>query len=71
MRPLTRRRFVQGAAGAAGMLTVAGGLRYLEDASEASAGVVGGQALEFPPVTRTTATERADTWYGSWTDASA
>jgi anaerobic selenocysteine-containing dehydrogenase len=47
MRPLTRRRFVQGAAGAAGMLTVAGGLRYLEDASEASAGVVGGQALEF------------------------
>ena len=47
MRPLTRRRFVQGAAGAAGMLTVAGGLRYLEDATEASAGVVAGQALEF------------------------
>jgi anaerobic dimethyl sulfoxide reductase subunit A len=47
MRPLTRRRFVQGAAGATGILTVGGGLRYLEHAAEAEAGVVAGQALEF------------------------
>ena len=43
MRSFTRRRFVQGTAGAAGLLTVAGGLRYLEDAPQADAGAVAGK----------------------------
>ena len=44
---LTRRTFVQGSAGAAGMLTVAGGLRYLESAGNAEAGVVAGKEVLF------------------------
>ncbi len=45
MNPLTRRRFVQGSAGAAGLLTVGGGLRYFKDASEAEAGQLAGEPV--------------------------
>jgi anaerobic selenocysteine-containing dehydrogenase len=47
MRSFTRRRFVQGTAGAAGLLTVAGGLRYLEDAPQADAGALAGKEVTF------------------------
>ncbi len=47
MKPLTRRRFVQGSAGAAGLLSVGGGLRYLKDASEAQAGQLTGTPVLF------------------------
>jgi anaerobic selenocysteine-containing dehydrogenase len=47
MRPLTRRRFVQGAAGAAGMLTVGDGLRFFTSTPDASAGVVDGTPVTF------------------------
>ncbi|HUO71338.1 MAG TPA: molybdopterin-dependent oxidoreductase [Solirubrobacteraceae bacterium] len=47
MRSFTRRRFVQGTATAAGLLTVAGGLRYLEDTPEADAGAVAGTSVTF------------------------
>ncbi len=47
MKALTRRRFVQGAAGAAGVLTVTGGLRYLDDAAPASAGEIRGTETLF------------------------
>jgi molybdopterin-containing oxidoreductase family molybdopterin binding subunit len=47
MRTFNRRRFVQGAAGGAGLLTVGGGLRYLEHADSANAGEVVGQETVF------------------------
>ncbi|MDE3130091.1 MAG: molybdopterin-dependent oxidoreductase, partial [Acidobacteriota bacterium] len=47
MKTITRRRFVQGAAGTAGALTVAGGLRYLAETPDASAGVVPGKRTTF------------------------
>ena len=47
MKPLTRRRFVQGSAGAAGLLTVGSGLRYLKDASEAEAGQLTGKSVVY------------------------
>ena len=37
MSPITRRRFVQGAAGGVGLLSVGGGLRLLEEARQAEA----------------------------------
>jgi anaerobic dimethyl sulfoxide reductase subunit A len=43
MKPLTRKRFVQGTAGGVGLLSVGGGLRYLERASAAEAGEVVGK----------------------------
>ncbi len=46
MRTLNRRRFVQGAAGGVGLLTV-GGLRYLEPADSAEAGQVTGRESVF------------------------
>jgi anaerobic selenocysteine-containing dehydrogenase len=47
MTQLTRRRFVQGAAGTAGLLTLSGGLQYLEDAAPAQAGDVVGKEVLF------------------------
>jgi anaerobic selenocysteine-containing dehydrogenase len=47
MKPMTRRRFVQGTAGAAGMLSVAGSLRFLEQAPAAEAGDVAGKEVYF------------------------
>ena len=47
MRPITRRRFVQGAAATAGALTVADGLRYFTDTPDASAGVVEGKPVTY------------------------
>jgi anaerobic selenocysteine-containing dehydrogenase len=47
MEPLTRRRFVQGAAGTAGLFTVGGMLRYLAEAPDASAGVVQGKLVTY------------------------
>jgi len=47
MKAFTRRRFVQGTAGAAGVLTVGGGLRYLKDAPVAEAGDVVGKPVLF------------------------
>jgi len=44
---ITRRRFVQGAAGGVGMLSIAGGLRYLEKAAPAEAGDVIGKETVF------------------------
>ena len=45
MSSITRRRFVQGAAGVAGALTVSGGLRYMIETPSAQAGVVAGKEL--------------------------
>lgn len=47
MSEITRRRFVQGAAGGVGMLSIAGGLRYLEKADPAEAGDVLGKETVF------------------------
>ena len=47
MRPLTRRRFVQGASAGVGLLSVGGGLRYLEAAGNAEAGTVTGPEQVF------------------------
>ena len=47
VNPITRRRFVQGAAGGIGLLSVGGGLRYLEHADTAEAGDVLGQETVF------------------------
>ncbi|HXR10949.1 MAG TPA: molybdopterin-dependent oxidoreductase [Gaiellaceae bacterium] len=47
MSEITRRRFVQGAAGGVGMLSIAGGLRYLEKADPAEAGEVLGKETVF------------------------
>ncbi len=47
MSEITRRRFVQGAAGGVGMLSIAGSLRYLERAAPAQAGVVAGKEFVF------------------------
>ncbi len=47
MKELTRRRFVQGAAGGVGLLTVGGGLRYLEHVGKAEAGEVLGKEEVF------------------------
>ena len=47
MSEITRRRFVQGAAGGVGMLSIAGGLRYLEKAAPAEAGDVIGKETVF------------------------
>ena len=47
MRSLTRRRFVEGAAGGVGLLTVGGGLRYLEHAAPAEAGELVGKETVF------------------------
>jgi anaerobic selenocysteine-containing dehydrogenase len=44
---ITRRRFVQGAAGGVGMLSIAGSLRYLEKAAPAEAGDVIGKETVF------------------------
>ena len=44
---VTRRRFVQGSAAGVGMLSVAGGLRYLEKADPAEAGQVAGKETVF------------------------
>lgn len=44
---VTRRRFVQGSAAGVGMLSVAGGLRYLEKADPAEAGDVAGKETVF------------------------
>lgn len=45
MSSITRRRFVQGAAGVAGALTVSEGLRYLVESPPAEAGAVAGQEV--------------------------
>lgn len=47
MRPLTRRRFVQGSAAGIGLLSVGGSLRYLEQAAPAEAGEVLGAETVF------------------------
>jgi anaerobic dimethyl sulfoxide reductase subunit A len=47
VRQFTRRRFVQGAAGGAGLLTVGGTLRYLEHAQPAEAGPLTGPERVF------------------------
>ncbi len=47
MGAITRRRFVQGAAGAAGAMTVGGGLRYFVETPDASAGVVAGKRITY------------------------
>ena len=47
MGSLTRRRFVQGAAGATGLLSVGGGLRFLTSAPPAEAGEVIGKEVLF------------------------
>ncbi len=47
MRPLTRRRFVQGSAAGVGLLSVGGGLRYLEQAAPAEAGELLGKETVF------------------------
>ena len=47
MSEFTRRRFMQGAAGGVGLLTVGGGLRYLEHVGEAEAGQVLGKEEVF------------------------
>lgn len=47
MKPITRRRFVQGAAGTAGTLTVGGGLRFFTDTPDASAGDIAGTPVTF------------------------
>ena len=44
---ITRRRFVQGSAAGVGMLSVAGGLRYLEKADPAAADELAGQETVF------------------------
>jgi anaerobic dimethyl sulfoxide reductase subunit A len=47
MDAISRRRFVQGAAGAAGVLTIGGGLRYFAETPPASAGTVPGKRVTF------------------------